>query len=725
MRSFDVSWSDSDWESARRRRRRSRPPGRRPIRSGAAPILTALSLFVPLLAGMGLVSSGGLAQAAPASPWRVAGQIRGAQTFDSVSCADSAHCVAVGDTSAATTTDGGATWAYHALPPGGVSAPNTIFPLATTFPSQVSCATTADCWAVGPHGIVHTADGGSTWTRQTPPAGTPPLNVVSCASSTHCWAVGSFTASTSSRVAVIATTDGGATWATQTTLTGFSFGQFAGEGIACPSASECVLVGRAKIASTSDGGATWNARIAPGGVAHLEDISCANASDCWALGSGLIATRDGGATWTRQTLPKGVPFLFDLSCPTASTCLAVGGGGAAGTVASTTDGGATWTARPRVKSQEVVYGLSCPTASDCHMLGFVLKLESTPILATTDGGNSWTRDRLPQAVSLVGRASCPTASDCWMLALDQASHGIVVATTDGGKTWAHESLPPGLGTSGMLSDLSCPTTSNCWAVRGSPLVSAAIAATADGGATWSEQQPPAGISSLTAVSCPTSRVCWAIGTRTGGAPAVIATIDGGATWTSETIPAGLADLSALSCPTMAFCLATGDNTTPPTSPTFPHGTVVLRTTDGGSTWARVADKPQSLAFRAVACPNASDCWVSGRPTPRPKKPPSPPAIAATTDGGSTWNQQQTPSSIPEVDSLACPTSNYCWALGLARSLRVPDDLLTTDAGATWPPQALPGAISRNALRVLACAAAARCLAVGQAATTANWVVVTT
>src|ERR1700678_705797 len=77
--------------------------------------------------------------------------------------------------------------------------------------------------------------------------------------------------------------------------------------ISCPSTSDCWTVGIAgtsdfgAIAHSIDGGKKWKPQALPSGVLSLESVSCANISNCTAVGSSsggvAVSTIDGGATW--------------------------------------------------------------------------------------------------------------------------------------------------------------------------------------------------------------------------------------------------------------------------------------------------------------------------------------------------------------------------------------------------------------------------------------------
>ncbi len=200
----------------------------------------------------------------------------------------------VGPASAYVTDDGGETWSTSSLPNG-------------YFPSALQCTSLGTCVASGfqsPNGapdmaggtILYTTDGGSTWTSATVPTGLSAFNSLSCAETGGCTAI------------------------------------FSGVG-----GSPSVVL------SSTDGGKTWVATSASGFLAHgvVMSLSCPGASDCWATGvaeptdmwaaidlhtaSGFAgSTSDSGETWQEAQLPQGVGAILDISCPDASSCYALG-----------------------------------------------------------------------------------------------------------------------------------------------------------------------------------------------------------------------------------------------------------------------------------------------------------------------------------------------------------------------------------------------------------------
>ena len=165
----------------------------------------------------------------------------------------------------------------------------------------------------------------------------------------------------------------------------------------------------------------------------MQGISCANSSDCWAVGFRLtgaipapvatvLATTNGGRSWAREDLVPGIGELLSISCPNTSDCWALG---------------------------YTLTGL--PTAGSF-------------VVATTNGGRTWKvqmtlRRLLPQLLGI----SCTNTSDCWAVGSLQALQGLILATHDGGHSWGSQSVRN--GRIGPLRSISCLAgTDACWAV---------------------------------------------------------------------------------------------------------------------------------------------------------------------------------------------------------------------------------------------------------------------
>jgi photosystem II stability/assembly factor-like uncharacterized protein len=111
---------------------------------------------------------------------------------------------------------------------------------------------------------------------------------------------------------------------------------------------------------TTDGGATWNSEPFPPDTSGVNKISCADSTQCLALGTGLKATPtggvqfvtsgDGGQTWAPIPPAAGLTSVASISCPAPNDCVAVGQS-PSGAAVSTWQGGA-WATQS--VTQEVV-----------------------------------------------------------------------------------------------------------------------------------------------------------------------------------------------------------------------------------------------------------------------------------------------------------------------------------------------------------------------------------
>jgi photosystem II stability/assembly factor-like uncharacterized protein len=345
--------------------------------------------------------------------------------LSSVDCASQANCTAVGNSVegvakvpdavaqtmfaiSATTSDGGDHWDTFLLSTRIETAP------------ALSCPSAKLCVAVGGTTdgnqrrggeVLRTADGGETWTRSIPPPGVGRLTDVSCPTKTFCVAVGE-TPDGNGGVALV-TTNFGKVWAHLSLPRGEERLSL----VSCRSVNNCVVVVdnlRATIITTTNGGKSWaqtslpQPTTGPTGTDISEGISCPSATRCFIVGgftlgdgtpTGLVFTSSNrGNLWTSQPLPSGTTGLFGISCRTPTTCVAVGGGYSddGGIVITTTDGGRTWTRGSEPASVSGLQSVSCPTLDKCVATGTSPSATSPPIprpvvATSSDGGITWTR----------------------------------------------------------------------------------------------------------------------------------------------------------------------------------------------------------------------------------------------------------------------------------------------------------------------------------------------
>lgn len=276
--------------------------------------------------------------------------------------------------------------------------------------------------------------------------------------------------------------------------------------------------------------------------------------------------------------------------------------------------------------------------------------------------------------------------------------GRLFKTTDGGQTWVKQMDRPGtfvralgfvdanLGFLGNIGPDYFPNVSDT-----TPLYR-----TRDGGGTWEPVviDGPAvkGICAIDVLKVPfinagvlDHRATVRAGGRVG-APAFLATSrDGGETWTSEDLSAHTAmilDVHFVSADVGFIAGASSANVQESSA-------VILRTSDGGRTWARVHEgsRPWELTWKMAWPSERVGYFTLQSYNPDPTA--SQRYFLKTTDGGLTWAEH------PLIDSAAVRafgigfvSEDHGW-IGAA-----PNGFETRDGGATWTPAAMGNAVNK-------------------------------
>ncbi len=340
------------------------------------------------------------------------------------------------------------------------------------------------------------------------------------------------------------------------------------------------------------------------------------------------------------------------------------------------------------------------------------------------------------------------------------------AATSGGFT-ATPSSPQGFNV------MTCPTSQVCYieSTNSTTSESASTSVTlvfksVDGGASWKPLSLPAAGSPDTPFSCSSESVC-SVGVQSGPVysqtplhkgtvQSILTTTDGGSTWTSHVVAINpilggdpsldaslqgvqgswdqLQCFSATSC--VAVALAPSDQPEQPFAgvPGSPGvlRTVVMSTSDGGSTWDSSVI-PWSTAFdgspgwsnaqeMTLSCATISDCVglttvfhsvVDNSQTARVK-------VWRSVDAGSTWQTNWLPASVEASGlRLSCPTVSDCYAtvvVGTNVSSGTSEVMATHDGGMTWtfvtPVPASSGA-PRYEYHSISCTDATNCWVSGE------------
>jgi photosystem II stability/assembly factor-like uncharacterized protein len=246
-------------------------------------------------------------------------------------------------------------------------------------------------WASGRWGcMLHTGDGGKTWTRQN--TGTDlTLSSVFFVDPKNGWAVGE-------EGLILHTADGGKTWEKQKSPVPF----FHMKTFFLTPLKGWIVSEQTHVLYTEDGGKTWSIQFKDMD-AIFKSISFCDDLNGWAAGEyGYIYhTRDGGKTWEKQAGSFGISektgdleggnFLFDVVTIDPRTALAVG---VDGYVTKTLDGGKTWqevsTGAPKTQLFSIGYD---------PQKGMIVIGGNGVLLVSMDKGKTWkTAETVPPVI---------------------------------------------------------------------------------------------------------------------------------------------------------------------------------------------------------------------------------------------------------------------------------------------------------------------------------------
>jgi photosystem II stability/assembly factor-like uncharacterized protein len=261
-----------------------------------------------------------------------------------------------------------------------------------------------------------------------------------------------------------------------------------------------------------------------------------------------------------------------------------------GTVLRTDDAGSAWS------------GLATGSTADLDRLA-VIDDDSIVVAGecsarrSDDGGRTFVR--LPWTASdarcgsAIAGLSFPTDRRGYLMLAD----GSMLRSDDGGSTWSPTAAVPSPQPTDIAfisSDTGLVTTAGGLVFR-----------TATGGASWTlVAHASHGLRGLDFTDAQ-------IGHAVGEGASVLATSDGGKTWLEDGGDSPLT-LTSIRCENASACLATTDN-----------GDRVLRTTDGGRTFERVATTSNILCLAFGPGARALGAGISGQ-------------ISVTDDAGATW-----------------------------------------------------------------------------------------
>jgi photosystem II stability/assembly factor-like uncharacterized protein/cellulose biosynthesis protein BcsQ len=256
-------------------------------------------------------------------------------------------------------------------------------------------------------------------------------------------------------------------------------------------------------------------------------------------------TDDGGRHWTSHPVPI---LPQSLSFVSSKQGWAAGYPG----IAATSDGGVTWKKQPLPGGP---FHLTAIQMQRAGPLGWAVGWQGA-VLQTTDAGLSWSRRSFPQAEDFTA-VSFLDADVAWTV----SEEGSVWSTTNGGATWLK------LAFGAKTLSFGPPLRAVVFLDRQHGWIAGAdgIFATQDGGGSWKQQAA----ASVLSIGFRDSNTGWAVGIGT-----ILLTRNGGASWAGAEYKGPIPFLRSLSFgdPLTGWaCSNEGD---------------LLRTVDGGNTWAK-------------------------------------------------------------------------------------------------------------------------------------------
>jgi photosystem II stability/assembly factor-like uncharacterized protein len=197
---------------------------------------------------------------------------------------------------------------------------------------------------------------------------------------------------------------------------------------------------------------------------------------------------------------------------------------------------------------------------------------------------------------------------------------------------------------------------------------AVIMYSSDGGSTWAASSIPTGVAGIESIACPTATRCIGVGSL------VIVSNDDGLTWQTVGVSGGVIQLFSIACASSTQCVAVGPNPAGLSNPNAQGDGV--ETTDGGTTFAKVALPAASASLFDVSCSLAASCVAAGATGTGA----SAPTFLGSATGGTSWTNQAPPPGFSAISGLACSSSTACVAVGRTSS---GPSLATSNSSGQW------------------------------------------
>ena len=495
--------------------------------------------------------------------------------------------------------------------------------------------------------ILHTTDGGATWTLD--------LTVATNNLIDMSFSKANLGVATGKSAGVLYYTTNGTTWnlAPTPSLGGFTYSRSDVRGVHMVDSVTAYAVGWGTAAAglqpsihlkTTDAGATWTYMAqteANRTYDNLYGVWFKDKNNGLAVGgasrgSVVVRTTDGGVNWIPLSFPCGATLN---SVHGFGNTVWIGGGD--GVLYFSSDFGTTWQLLTAIPSA-TLYALQFVGASTGFASGF-----DGIFLKTTNKGVSW------KSSFIVANRLTPNVNGMYFVNenVGYAAHSyrMVTKTTDGGATWTMV-LPDTL-TSTVSSGAVYFIDQNLGFVAGQlSSTNSVIYKTTNGGSTWTTTAGTVA-KSLRGIAFANANV----GAVVGDGLTAAYTTNGGTTWTAAAFVgvSGTPNLRSVVFLDATTAIAVGN-------------TVIVKSTDGGATWNNIAAGAASLLYN-VTKQNATTAYAVGSGE-----------IWKTTNAGDSWTNVIGAAVTGTLYSVAINQNNYVWIGGASSTMFTNEPLTAVD-----------------------------------------------
>ena len=468
------------------------------------------------------------------------------------------------------------------------------------------------------------------------------------------------------------TTDGGATW-TATRLPSYrKFVQM--HAVQALSATEAYVLYSdpatlgGYLCHTADGGQTWQQRQPVGMVdaARMQFVTSQRGYRATRSPSAVLKTVNGGQSWQVILYSPDVDYsamaFADSLHGWAAGRNRVGGPNCF----VTQNGGRTWQPQAVNPQGSTYYVNALAAATPSQALAISDDVRKT---ITANGGTTW---QLAEYGTYINAVRLRPSGAGWAVGVA----GAIDYTADFGTTWSRRT--PSVSADKPFIDLQFPDPEHGWAL---PAYDKAVVRTRRRGTPWQRVPltgvpgiywPLAGVRSLAFPDRDTGYVYVPSQNPSTGNILynhVLKTTDGGSTWAVQTLP-----LTGRYLPTASLRFAN-----PRRGALVGNGGLVCRTADGGQSWQAVpSGTRRTLAHLAWA--DARTAYAVGDTL----------TVVRTTDGGQSWQLRPAPPSFmpgAALQALSFPTAQVGYVASLLELFR------TANGGTTWQPLTLPADVN--------------------------------